>query len=59
MLKIAQKLTDDDRGKYILTDVLSKFNPVRKLLLELAHDEEDDESRIVAVQVKKCASFVD
>jgi hypothetical protein len=23
MLKIAQKLTDDDRGRYILTDVLS------------------------------------
>lgn len=40
MLQIARSMNEEDRGKYILTYVL-----------RLGHDEEDEDSRIVSVQL--------
>ena len=41
MAKIAPLLTEDDRGKHLLTRVLA-----------MAHDDDNEENRIIAVRVK-------
>ena len=41
MAKIAPLLTEEDRGKHLLTRVLA-----------MAHDDDNEENRIIAVRVK-------